>query len=142
MSENPREFVFILQWFVSMEVCSVAVIVSGLPAGRRTFGYPVHLFPSPLRTRNLRAVPLHELQPPWWDVLSRLREEVEGVERVDVLLEVLRVRSVEKHHPLERLIADLLRRDRRTCNDPVGQMLREEGRSLSTARDVPFRSRY
>jgi hypothetical protein len=55
-------------------------------------------------------------------VLEEVDEEVEGVEHVDVLLEVLRVRGVKQYAAFERLIADLLRRHRRT-RDVFGQTL-------------------
>ena len=44
-------------------------------------------------------------------MLSEIGEEVEGIKDVEVLLEVLRVRGVKQHPPLERLIVDLLQRD-------------------------------
>ena len=49
-------------------------------------------------------------------MLDQLGQEVEGVEHVDVLLEVFGVHGVKKNPSFERVIADLLQRDRRSCD--------------------------
>ena len=46
-------------------------------------------------------------------MLGQLGQEVQGIEQVDVLLEVLRVGRVKQDPPLERLVADLLQRNGR-----------------------------
>ena len=53
-------------------------------------------------------------------MLREFRQELQRVEEVSVLTEVLGVLDVEQHLPLERLVADLLQRQRRP-SDVLGE---------------------
>ncbi len=58
-------------------------------------------------------------------VLSELGEKIEGIEQVDVLLEILRVCGVKQNLPLKRLVVDLLQRNRGSCD-----VLREDANAV------------
>ena len=55
-------------------------------------------------------------------MLRELSQELQRIEEVRVFAEVLRVFGVEQHLALERLVADLLQRQRRSL-DVLGKTL-------------------
>jgi hypothetical protein len=90
--------------------------MGGFPPLRRPLDNPGHFFPPAFPPGSIRTIAANQLQLLRRDVLRKLGEKVESIEHVEVLLEVLRVRGMKQHPPLERLIVDLFEEDRWSCD--------------------------
>ncbi len=106
-------FLSIRQCFVARVICGGTASMGGLPLLGRSLHQPRHLVPAPFRAGSIEAVAPDKLQAFRGNMLSEVDEEVQGIEQVDVLLEILRVFGVKQNLPFERLVTYFLLRRRR-----------------------------
>ncbi len=117
------DFLFTLrERFVAKFLRGRRVWMGGFPVLRRSLGNPRHLVAASLGPRGIQPISSNDLEPLRREVPGEFCEEVQGIEHMRVLLEVVRVGGVKQHASLERLIRDLLQRDRQQ-RDVLGQAL-------------------